>query len=322
MVVNAAGVEHRLGGRARRGAAARPGPQHPPVARGARRRSLGALEVGGRRAARQDARHRRARPDRGARRPARCSRSGCASSPTTPTSRPSGRGGWGSSCSALDELVATADFVTIHLPKTQETVGLFGKELLAKAKPGMRIVNAARGGIVDEEALAEAIRRGPRRRCGARRVLDRAVHGLAAVRLDRASSSPRTSAPARSRRRTRRASRSPSRSCSRCGATSCPTRSTSPPAERRRRCGRSSASPSSWGSFLAALCDGAARAARGRVPGRARRRGRADPHARRAEGRVRRELGRARLLRQRAAPRRGPGPGSPRVPTTATGTTG
>ena len=58
---------------------------------------------------------------------------------------------------ALDELVAEADVITIHLPKTPETAGLFGRDLLAKAKPGLRIVNAARGGIVDEEALAEAI---------------------------------------------------------------------------------------------------------------------------------------------------------------------
>ena len=62
--------------------------------------------------------------------------------------------------SSIDELVARSDFITIHLPKTQETIGLFGKELLSKAKPGVRIVNAARGGIVDEEALAEAIRSG------------------------------------------------------------------------------------------------------------------------------------------------------------------
>jgi D-3-phosphoglycerate dehydrogenase / 2-oxoglutarate reductase len=61
---------------------------------------------------------------------------------------------------ALDELVAEADFITIHLPKTPETAGLFGRDLLAKAKPGLRIVNAARGGIVDEEALAEALRDG------------------------------------------------------------------------------------------------------------------------------------------------------------------
>jgi len=60
----------------------------------------------------------------------------------------------------LDELVAEADFITIHLPKTPETALLFGRDLLAKAKPGLRIVNAARGGIVDEEALAEALRDG------------------------------------------------------------------------------------------------------------------------------------------------------------------
>jgi len=57
----------------------------------------------------------------------------------------------------LDELVATCDFITIHLPKTSETAGLIGRDLLAKAKPGLRIVNAARGGILDEEALYDAI---------------------------------------------------------------------------------------------------------------------------------------------------------------------
>jgi D-3-phosphoglycerate dehydrogenase len=57
----------------------------------------------------------------------------------------------------LDELVARADFVTLHLAKTPETIGLIGAELLAKAKPGIRIVNVARGGIVDEQALADAI---------------------------------------------------------------------------------------------------------------------------------------------------------------------
>jgi D-3-phosphoglycerate dehydrogenase len=56
-----------------------------------------------------------------------------------------------------EELVAEADFLTIHLPRTPETTGLVGRDLLAKAKPGIRIVNTARGGIVDEEALHEAI---------------------------------------------------------------------------------------------------------------------------------------------------------------------
>jgi D-3-phosphoglycerate dehydrogenase / 2-oxoglutarate reductase len=58
----------------------------------------------------------------------------------------------------LEELVATADFVTVHLPKTPETIGLIGPDVLAKAKPTLRIVNTARGGIVDEAALNDALR--------------------------------------------------------------------------------------------------------------------------------------------------------------------
>jgi D-3-phosphoglycerate dehydrogenase len=61
---------------------------------------------------------------------------------------------------SLEDLVRHADIITIHLPKTPETLGLFGKELLAQVKPDVRIVNTARGGIVDEDALADAIRSG------------------------------------------------------------------------------------------------------------------------------------------------------------------
>jgi D-3-phosphoglycerate dehydrogenase / 2-oxoglutarate reductase len=60
--------------------------------------------------------------------------------------------------STLEELVATADFLTVHLPKTPETIGLIGRDVLAKAKPTLRIINTARGGIVDEAALDEALR--------------------------------------------------------------------------------------------------------------------------------------------------------------------
>ncbi len=60
----------------------------------------------------------------------------------------------------LDELVAVADFLTIHLPRTPETVGLIGEKLLAKAKPGLRVVNTARGGIIDEDALYRLIQEG------------------------------------------------------------------------------------------------------------------------------------------------------------------
>lgn len=60
----------------------------------------------------------------------------------------------------LDELLAEADFITVHLPKSPETLGLIGKDALAKVKPSVRIINAARGGIVDEDALATAIAEG------------------------------------------------------------------------------------------------------------------------------------------------------------------
>ncbi len=62
---------------------------------------------------------------------------------------------------SLEDLMARADFVTLHLAKTKDTIGLINAELLAKAKPGIRIVNVARGGIIDEQALADAIANGP-----------------------------------------------------------------------------------------------------------------------------------------------------------------
>src|SRR5262249_26877372 len=61
---------------------------------------------------------------------------------------------------SVEELVSRADFLTVHLPKTPDTVGLISAELLAHAKPSLRVVNTARGGIVDEAALAEALRDG------------------------------------------------------------------------------------------------------------------------------------------------------------------
>ncbi|MCA2244644.1 phosphoglycerate dehydrogenase [Mycobacterium sp. WUMAC-067] len=66
----------------------------------------------------------------------------------------------------LDELLARADFISVHLPKTPETAGLIGKDALAKTKPGVIIVNAARGGLVDEGALADAVRSGHVRAAG------------------------------------------------------------------------------------------------------------------------------------------------------------
>ena len=60
----------------------------------------------------------------------------------------------------LPTLLAEADFVSVHLPRTPETVGLIGAAELAGAKPGMVLINAARGGIVDEAALYAALKEG------------------------------------------------------------------------------------------------------------------------------------------------------------------
>lgn len=62
--------------------------------------------------------------------------------------------------SSLEELLGLADFLTVHLPKTPETLGLIDADMLSLARPGLRIVNTARGGIIDEAALADAIREG------------------------------------------------------------------------------------------------------------------------------------------------------------------
>jgi D-3-phosphoglycerate dehydrogenase len=60
----------------------------------------------------------------------------------------------------LDELLQESDFISVHLPRTPETFGLIGEKELAMVKPGVRIVNAARGGLVDEQALAAALSEG------------------------------------------------------------------------------------------------------------------------------------------------------------------
>ncbi len=57
----------------------------------------------------------------------------------------------------LDELLEISDFITIHLPKTKETANLIGEEALKKVKPTVRIINAARGGVLDETALYNAL---------------------------------------------------------------------------------------------------------------------------------------------------------------------
>ncbi|MBE7161158.1 MAG: phosphoglycerate dehydrogenase [Williamsia herbipolensis] len=67
---------------------------------------------------------------------------------------------------SLDELLERADLFTVHLPKTPETLGMIGADQLARTKKGVIVVNAARGGLIDEAALADAIRSGQVRGAG------------------------------------------------------------------------------------------------------------------------------------------------------------
>ena len=60
----------------------------------------------------------------------------------------------------LDDLVAKSDFITVHLPKNKDTINLFDAARFKKAKPSLRIINVARGGIINEADLAEAVKTG------------------------------------------------------------------------------------------------------------------------------------------------------------------
>ena len=61
---------------------------------------------------------------------------------------------------ALDELYRRADFITVHTPLTPETTGLLNDAALQKCKKGVRVVNCARGGIIDEAALLRGLQSG------------------------------------------------------------------------------------------------------------------------------------------------------------------
>ncbi len=60
----------------------------------------------------------------------------------------------------LDDIVARSDFITVHMPLTAETRDMFNKDNLCKMKKGVRLVNCARGGIINEEDLAAAVKEG------------------------------------------------------------------------------------------------------------------------------------------------------------------
>src|SRR5258708_13314576 len=67
---------------------------------------------------------------------------------------------WNVTPVSFDELVARSEVLTLHLPKTRPTLGLYSRDVLARLQPGCVLVNTCRGGIVDEDALFERLEAG------------------------------------------------------------------------------------------------------------------------------------------------------------------
>ena len=223
----------------------------------------------------------------------------------------------------LDTLLAESDFMSVHLPKTPETIGLIGDEQLHRVKPSLVLVNAARGGIVDEAALYAALKEGRVAGSRPRRVRQRAVHRQPAVR---ARERRGHAAPGRVHRRGAGEGRHRRRPLGAAGAVRrAGARRGQRPGRRDRR-GRAPRHPAHREAR-----PGLHRAGRrGRAAGR-RRGARRDHRVRRQGARARRPQGRLHrrgrgpgVLRERAAARRRarhrrtPGHREPRAPTTAT----
>ena len=155
-----AAEQHRLGRRAHDGAAAGPGPQRAAGPRRARRRTLGAQQVGGRRARRQDARHRRPRPHRQARRRPGPRLRHAPHRRTTRSCRPSVAASSASSCCRSTRSSPSPTSSRSTCRRRPRRRASSARDLLLKAKPSLRVINVARGGIVDEAALADAVREG------------------------------------------------------------------------------------------------------------------------------------------------------------------
>jgi D-3-phosphoglycerate dehydrogenase len=73
---------------------------------------------------------------------------------------PTSKGIFGVPFVSLDELLAASDYISLHLPKTRQSTNLIGAEQFARMKTGVRIVNCARGGIINEDALYDALTSG------------------------------------------------------------------------------------------------------------------------------------------------------------------
>ena len=250
---------------------------------------LGALAVGGRRAGRQDARHRRPRPHRQARRPAGPGLRHAPRRLRPVRVAPTGPARWASSCCRSTQVVAEADFLTIHLPKTTETIGLIGNELLAKAKP-----DAARH------------QRGPRRhrRRGRRWPRPSARASSAGAALDVFATEPTTESPlfeldqrrrhartsgrAPARRRTRPATPSPSMVQLALAGEFVPFAVNVDAAEASETVRPFLPLAERLGRLFASLAEGVPVDGRGLLRGRARRLRHPHPHPGGAEGLVRR----------------------------------
>ena len=112
---------------------------------------------------------------------------------------------------SLDDLCARADYISLHVPALPSTRHLFNAERFAKCKKGVRIINTARGELIDEAALADAIESGHVARRRARRVRPGAAERLAPRDSFPRSWRRRTSRHRRKRRRNRSAARRPPR---------------------------------------------------------------------------------------------------------------
>ena len=116
--------------------------------------------MGRRRARRQDARRARLRPDRPPGRAPRARPADEGRRVRPVRRRPSASASSASRARTFDEVLARADFLTLHLPLTDETRGSIDADAIAKMRDGVRIVNAARGELVDEAALVAALESG------------------------------------------------------------------------------------------------------------------------------------------------------------------
>ena len=146
----------------------------------------------------------------------------------------------------LDTLLAESDFMSVHLPKTPETIGLIGDAELHKVRPHLVLVNAARGGIVDEVALYAALKEGRLAAAGLDVFASEPCTDSPLFELENVVATPHLGASTDEAQEKAGLSRWPARCGWRCPASWSRTRSTCRAASSPRRYGRASRSPRSW----------------------------------------------------------------------------